>query len=82
MSAEQTEIWVVNVDGSNPANVTNNPAFDYDPAWSPDGKWIAFVSERGRLTRVWVSRLDGSFATPVSPGSSYQFASSPSWRAP
>ena len=29
------EIYVMNADGSNQTNLTNNPAFDYDPAWSP-----------------------------------------------
>ena len=34
----------MDVDGSNPVNVTNHPAFDFDPAWSPDGKWIAYFA--------------------------------------
>src|SRR5713101_639403 len=36
-----SEIFVTNSDGTNLRNVTNNPAFDGWPAWSPDGKWIA-----------------------------------------
>ncbi|HEY2459412.1 MAG TPA: S41 family peptidase [Candidatus Acidoferrum sp.] len=39
-------IWVVNEDGSNPRRLTVNPARDTFPRFSPDGKWIAFSSNR------------------------------------
>ena len=32
---ESVEIYVMNPDGSSPLNLTNNPAFDFEPAWSP-----------------------------------------------
>ena len=41
-----TEIYVMAADGKNQRRLTNNPASDYSPSWSPDGKRIAFVSRR------------------------------------
>ena len=42
------EIYVMDADGSNPQNLTNDPNNDRDPSWSPDGKYIVFVSNRDR----------------------------------
>ena len=44
-----TDIWTVaaeNTDkGAQLTQVTTNPGSDRDPAWSPDGKWIAYVTQ-------------------------------------
>jgi Tol biopolymer transport system component len=40
------DIWVMNSDGSGRTNLTNNPADNAWPAWSPDGRRIAFASDR------------------------------------
>ena len=39
-----SEIYVMDSDGSNPLRLTINPARDYDPSWSPDGNTIAYAS--------------------------------------
>ena len=40
------EIYVMDDGDGNPQNLTNNPSDDRNPSWSPDGKRIAFVSNR------------------------------------
>ena len=58
-----SEIYVMNADGGNSQNLTNHPHDDRDPSWSPDGKRIAFSSDRkGDLQNfeIYVMDTDGS----------------------
>ncbi|MEA2273295.1 MAG: large repetitive protein [Solirubrobacteraceae bacterium] len=55
------EIWVMNADGSNQRQLTNNSAHDEGPAWSPDGTQIAFTSERDAdNSEIYVMNADGT----------------------
>ncbi len=44
-----TDVWVVAADnsdnGAHLTQITTNPGEDHSPAWSPDGKWIAYVTQ-------------------------------------
>ena len=79
------EIYVMDADGGNQRRLTNNPASDYAPSWSPDGKRIVFVSNRdghvdanGRLTsEVYVMDTDGG--NPRNLTDHPERDSSPSW---
>lgn len=55
------EIYSINVDGSEPTNLTNDPGVDENPDVSPDGTQIVWASDRdgGRL-HLYVMDIDGS----------------------
>ena len=54
------EIYVMNADGSDQHNLTNDPGEDFDPDWSPDGKQIAFASDRTGTAHIYVMDADGA----------------------
>jgi Tol biopolymer transport system component len=55
-----SEIYVMNSDGSAQENLTRQPANDSHPSWSPDGRKIAFVSRRDGNSEIYVMNADGS----------------------
>ncbi len=59
------EIYIMNADGSNQKRLTNNTTSDYCPAWSPDGKQIAFSSFyfTYESVRIEIMNADGSGQT-------------------
>ena len=53
------EIYVMDANGANPRKLTENHRQDTDPAWSPDGKRIAYTSTIDRNQEVYVMDVDG-----------------------
>ncbi len=65
----RTDIWKMRADGSNETRLTTHRSRDSFPAWSPDGRHIAFASIRGSNTyAVWKMRAvpEGPDNAPVS----------------
>ncbi len=56
-SSEDTDIWIMDADGSNLTQITSSQALDDMPAWSPDGKSIFFRSNRNRHWGIWKIEL-------------------------
>jgi Tol biopolymer transport system component len=65
--------------GASPAlRITSGPAFDMQPRFSPDGKRIAFASDRDGLWNIWTIDTDGKNAKQVSREKRW-FINSPTW---
>jgi hypothetical protein len=72
------EIYVMNADGSEQTNISNNPAFDGYPHWSPDGKKIAFMTSRDGINyEIYVMNADGSEQTRLT--NNADIDEQPSW---
>jgi Tol biopolymer transport system component len=57
------EVFLMNADGSNQTNLSNHPAGDGQPGWSPDRSRIAFTTSRGGnglTSEIWLMNADGS----------------------
>lgn len=54
------DIWDMAPDGTDRRQLTTDPSFDADPAWSPDGSKIAFASDRDGDFEIFVMNADGS----------------------
>lgn len=58
-----TEILLLNIDGSGGTQLTDNAADDWDPSWSPDGRQIIFVSNRDGNPELYIMNADGTGQT-------------------
>ncbi len=56
------DIWVSNLDGNNVKRLTSTPAVESDPHFSPDGKLIAFTSNRNGASAVYTVSVNGGDA--------------------
>jgi dipeptidyl aminopeptidase/acylaminoacyl peptidase len=75
----RTDLWLVPTDGGEPRLLTTHEGNESNPAWSPDGKWIAFEAKRAEddENQIYVIPTDGGEArriTRIPTG-----ASAPKW---
>ncbi len=54
----QRDIWTVEARGGEPVAVTSDAALDWNPIWSPDGRYLYFASDRGGSMNLWRVPID------------------------
>lgn len=58
-----TNLWLVSIDGKTMRQLTSaKHQEDTSPIWSPDGRTVAFVSNRSGSQQIWTIRVDGGEA--------------------
>jgi dipeptidyl aminopeptidase/acylaminoacyl peptidase len=61
----RTDLWLIGTDGKGLRQMTSDPASDFNPCWSKDGKAIYFISTRSGSSQVWRIAADGGEAVQV-----------------
>lgn len=61
----EQDIWIMNADGSGNRQLTFNVKANYAPVFSPDGRYIVFVSTRGGDADIWRMDADGTNAVQL-----------------
>ena len=51
-------IWTIPADGGEAVRVTDGTSVDWNPVWSPDGRYLYFASDRSGVTSLWRQRID------------------------
>jgi Tol biopolymer transport system component/imidazolonepropionase-like amidohydrolase len=72
------DLYTMPIEGGEAKAIVSGLAFDGQPRYSPDGKTIAFVSDRSGAENLWTCRADGSDPRPVTKDEQVLYTS-PSW---
>jgi Tol biopolymer transport system component len=65
----QEDLHLIGVDGRGHLQLTDDAYRDRGPAWSPDGRTLAFYSDRSGSYEIWLIGADGTRLRPVTAGS-------------
>lgn len=63
-----TDVWIINADGSSAKPLTSDEYADFSPAVAPDGKFIVFLSNRSGRQNLWRMNIDGTEQRQISDG--------------
>jgi eukaryotic-like serine/threonine-protein kinase len=73
------DIWTVPAGGGEPAPVTNDEATDWNPVWSPDGKYLYFASDSHGAMRFWRLPIDQTTGRVIGEREAVTGAGAESW---
>jgi len=62
---DKSEIYVLDVDGRNIVNITEQVGYGWFASWSPDGRYIAFSTNRNGNYDIFVMKNDGTEQTRI-----------------
>ena len=65
--SRSSDVWMISLDGKNNIQLTHSPEGESSPRWSPDGKYLSFLSSRqeGKGNQVWVLDRKGGEAKRI-----------------
>ena len=72
------DIYVMPLAGGAPRRIAEGLAYEHQPRFSPDGRRIAFTSDRGGGDNIWVMNVDGSDKRQVTK-EDFRLLNQPSW---
>jgi TolB protein len=78
------ELYVVPSTGGAEQRLTTTTANETQPALSPDGRYIAYLSDESGVPKLWMSAADGTNPQPLTAGFGFagSVEASPSWAPP
>lgn len=75
------DLYALDAAGGSATALTRGLAFDSQPAYSRDGAWLAYVSDRSGAENVWIARADGTGARRITANEGVHEYVSPAWSA-
>ncbi len=72
------DLYEIPIEGGEAKALTSGLAWDMQPTYSPDGRWLAFTSDRGGGDNIWVMPAKGGEAKAVT-REDYRLLNSPAW---
>jgi Tol biopolymer transport system component len=79
VAAAESDLWEIDLATGRERQLTADRTFDGYPAYSPDGRWIAFLSERSGSRQVWLMPRAGGEARPLTRGAGDVYLGPLSW---
>lgn len=72
------DLYLLPIDGGSAKRISSGPAWDVQPRFSPDGREVAFTSDRGGGNNLWRMPVDGGAPTQVSKDD-FRLLNNPAW---
>jgi len=69
---ENYQVYIANADGSEKKKIDTGNPFNFGPRWSPDGKWILFLSGKHGASNPYVVQVDGTGLKKIADLGGYQ----------